>query len=144
MNTIKKFEIKANVTNIEREIIKSSSDCARIMRNFYGDDIEIYESFFLILLNRSNRVMGYAKISQGGICGTVVDKRIIAKYAIDSLCSAVILGHNHPSGNTIFSPADINVTKEIKTCLELFDIKVLDHVVLTVDEYRSMADEGVI
>lgn len=95
-------------------------------------------------MNRSNNTIGYAKISQGGVAGTVVDVKIIAKYAIDTLASSVILAHNHPSGNTQPSRADKDITQKIKDSLKLFDISVLDHIILTEDEYFSFADEGLI
>lgn len=99
---------------------------------------------FLLLLNNSNNTLGYVKISQGGITGTVVDIRIIAKYAIESLATAVILCHNHPSGNLKPSEADKILTTKVYKGLELLDIKVLDHIILVPDseEYFSFADEG--
>lgn len=123
--------------------INDSADAAEFIRQFYCDDISIFESFFILMLNRANNTIGYAKISQGGISGTVVDVRIIAKYAVDTLCTSVILAHNHPSGNTSPSNADIDITRKTKTALELLDIKVTDHVILTeTDGYFSFADEG--
>ena len=74
----------------------------------------IYESVFILLLNRHNNTIGYAKISQGGVTGTVIDVKIIAKYIIDSLASGLILAHNHPSGNTRASSEDINITNKVK------------------------------
>lgn len=139
-NTIKRFEIKSNPTDFPKYKILSSKESVKLIRKFYSDDIEIYESFFVLLLNRANTAIGYAKISQGGIVGTVIDPIIIAKYAIDSLSSGVILAHNHPSGNIKPSQADIRVTKEIKQGLDLFNIRVLDHVILTKNRYYSLAD----
>jgi DNA repair protein RadC len=94
------------------------------------------------MLNQANETIAYAKISQGGIAGTIVDVKIIAKYALDCLSPAIILAHNHPSGNPTPSRADINITKKIKEGLKLLDIAVLDHLVLFNDSYTSMADEG--
>lgn len=124
--------------------ITSSKDCEQCLRNFFFNDLEIYESFFLLLLDRANNTIGYVKISQGGIFGTTVDVKLIAKYAIESLASSVILCHNHPSGSTKPSENDINMTKKISNVLNLFDCKVLDHIILTVDSYYSFADEGLI
>lgn len=142
--TTKKFEIKSNETEFPKVKISSSKDAADFIRKFYSDDIEIYESFFLLLLNRANNTVGYAKISQGGITGTVVDTKIIAKYIIDTLSSAVILAHNHPSGALKPSQADIQVTKKITKVLEMVDSKVLDHVILTDEGEYSFADNGLI
>lgn len=123
-------------------IIRSSRDGANFCRNFYGCDIEIYESFFLILLNRMNRTTGYVKISQGGTAGTVVDIKIVCKYAVDSLASGVIVCHNHPSGNLQPRDKDINLIKKLKDALALFDITLLDSLILTSDDYFSFADNG--
>lgn len=143
-STISLFSLKKNSTDFKKVKIGSSSDAYEYISNFYGDDLEIYESFFVLLLNRNNTTIGYAKISQGGISGTVVDSRIIAKYCIDALASAVILSHNHPSGNLRPSSNDLDITKKITNVLALLDCKVLDHLILGGDTYLSLADEGFI
>lgn len=122
--------------------IGGSADVEAFVRQFYGDDLEIFESMFLLMLNRANNTVGYAKISQGGVAGTVVDIKIIAKYALDSLASSVILCHNHPSGNTQPSQQDIAITKKCKDALGLFEISLLDHLILTAESSYSMADNG--
>jgi DNA repair protein RadC len=136
------YTLKANKTEFEKVKITSSYDSVKYLRQFFFDDISIYESFFLMLLNRSNTVIGYVKISQGGITGTVCDPLLVAKYAIDSLAKGVILCHNHPSGQLIASEQDNSITKKVKEGLKLFDISVLDHIILTEDSYYSYADEG--
>jgi DNA repair protein RadC len=141
MKTIKKFELKSNKTDFPQIKISSSLDAAEFIKQFYSDDIEIFESFFILLLNSANTTIGFAKISQGGVSGTVVDIKIIAKYAIDSLATAVILAHNHPSGNLNPSEADKNITTKIVEGLKLLDIHVLDHLILTVDKHYSFKDE---
>lgn len=123
--------------------IKSSRDAVDCIRQFYGTDIGMFESFFLLILNNANLTIGYVKISQGGTAGTVVDPKIIAKYAIDSLATSVILAHNHPSGNLIPSESDKNITQKIKQGLLLFDIKTLDHIILTEDSFYSFMDDGI-
>jgi len=134
------YELKKLQSDFPKIQVTSSQKSADFIRQFYGDDISIYESFFLLLLNRQCQTIGYAKISQGGITGTVVDVRIVAKYAVDSLATAVILAHNHPSGNINPSNEDIALTKKIKQALQLFDTNVLDHIILTEDSYYSFAD----
>jgi DNA repair protein RadC len=135
--------LKRIQTDFPKAAIRSSKDSAKFIKQFYVDDISIFESFFILMLNRSNTTIGYAKISQGGITGTSVDVRLIAKYAVDSLCCGVILAHNHPSGNLMPSRHDIELTKKVKSALSLFDIQVIDHVILTdSDSYCSLADEG--
>jgi DNA repair protein RadC len=128
----------------EQKQIKSSNDAQEFARQFYHADIELYESFFLMMLNRAGVVTSYAKISQGGTAGTVVDPKIVSKYAIDDLCSSVIMVHNHPSGNTKPSNADETITKKIKIGLAMFDIDLFDHIILTSASYFSFADNGLI
>lgn len=138
------YSLKKTESEFEKVKISSSYDSVKYLRQFYLDDICIYESFFLMMLNRANQVIGYVKISQGGITGTVVDPILVAKYAIDSLAKCVILCHNHPSGNLNPSDADINLTAKIKQGLKLFDITVLDHIIITENSYYSFADEGIL
>lgn len=128
-------------TEFKRVKITSSNDAAKYARNFFQEDIEIYESFFMILLNRVNNTDAYVKISQGGIAGTVVDLKLIAKYAIDCLASGVIVCHNHPSGTLLPSEQDKLITERIKKALNLLDIRLLDHIILTKDGYFSFVDE---
>ena len=148
MKTYKKqmsrFRIVADKSEFQATKISSTQDAYNVIKQFYADDIEIYESFFLLLLNIANNTIGYVKISQGGTVGTLIDFKIIAKYAIDGLASSVILAHNHPSGNTNPSEADRAVTRKIKEGLKLFEITVLDHIILTSESYFSFRDEGII
>lgn len=136
------YELKRIPTDIKRKIINSSLDAYTYIKEFYSDDIEIFESFFILLLNRANNTIGYVKISQGGICGTTVDIKIIAKYCVEALCSNVILAHNHPSGSLKPSNADLEITAKTKAALELLEVHVHDHIILTKNNYFSFADEG--
>jgi DNA repair protein RadC len=138
----KKFDLKATDSEFTKVKITTSESAEKFIRQFYGDDLEIFESFFILLLNRSNETIGYAKISQGGIVGTVVDKKILLKYVVESLASGIILAHNHPSGNTNPSQADLNITKDLQQLCRLVDSEVLDHVILTADSFYSFADNG--
>jgi DNA repair protein RadC len=146
MTTIANLELRAKKTptNFEKTKIISSNDAFKVISQFYFDDIDIFESFFILCLNRNNQTIAYAKISQGGVSGTVVDIKLIAKYAIDCLASGVILAHNHPSGNLKPSPEDIKITERAREALKILDIQVLDHVILTSDGYYSFGDEGII
>jgi len=136
------YTLKVEDSNYNKVQITSSKQAEKTIRQFYHDDIEIYESFFILLMNRNNDTIGHAKISQGGITGTVIDRKIITKYCVDSLASGVILAHNHPSGNTNPSHSDKTITTSLKECLKLFDVDVLDHIILTKDNYYSFADEN--
>jgi DNA repair protein RadC len=144
MKTLEKISLKKDPTQFERIKINSSNDSADYIRQFYSDDIEIYESFFILLLNRQNKTIGYAKISQGGVAGTVVDAKIIIKYIVDTLASAVVLCHNHPSGNLNPSTQDIAITEKLVNAVKLVDSQVLDHIILTPDSFYSFADNGLI
>lgn len=103
-----------------------------------------YETFWILLLNRANQVIKKCQISAGGISGTVADPKIIFKAALDNMCSALILVHNHPSGNLKPSTADISLTKKVKEAGSLLEIPVLDHIIFSDNGYLSFADEGLL
>lgn len=144
METIKFLELKKVQTSLPKVQITRSDIAYNFIKQFYSDDIEIFESFFILLLDRANNTIAYAKISQGGVAGTLVDVKIVAKYAVDCLASSVILAHNHPSGNTQPSDSDIHLTKKIKEGLNILDIAVQDHIILTYNNYYSFADEFIL
>ena len=141
-STISEYSLKYTKSQIQKTKVTTSENASNVIRKFYFDDINIYESFFILLLNRANNTTGFAKISQGGTAGTVVDIKIIAKYAVESLSSAVIICHNHPSGNKQPSDADLNITRKIKDALLLLDIKLIDHIIITENDFYSFADNG--
>ena len=101
-----------------------------------------HEEFWILLLSRSNEVIRPVQISQGGVSGTVADPKLIFKHAIEHLASALILVHNHPSGNLTPSQADKDLTKRLKEAGKLLDTPVLDHLIFTDTNYFSFADEG--
>ena len=103
-----------------------------------------HEEFWVIYLNKKNEVIKKANISKGGIDGTIADTKIIFKHAIDQLASAIILCHNHPSGNLKPSNADIKLTKKLKETGIMLDTPVLDHLIVGEKDYFSFADEGII
>ena len=141
-STISEYSLKYTKSEIQKTKITTSESAYSVIKKFYFDDINIYESFFILLLNKANNTTGFAKISQGGTAGTVVDIKIIAKYAVQSLSSSVIICHNHPSGNIKPSEADINITKKIKDALLLLDISLTDHIIITENDFYSFADNG--
>lgn len=103
-----------------------------------------HEEFWVILLNRANIVMKKVPVSIGGVAGTVADPKIIFKQAIEQLASAVILVHNHPSGNLKPSAADIALTKKMKEAGSFLDLPILDHIIFADSGYYSFADEGLL
>lgn len=142
--TIDAISLKKVKSDFKKIKITDSKSASEYVRGFYHQDIEIYESVFILLLNRANVTIGYAKISQGGVCSSVVDPVIVAKYAIDTLAKGVILVHNHPSGNLNPSENDIAITEKVKRGLSLFDCNLIDHLIITEDGYYSLADNGII
>ena len=136
------YTLKATKQDFAIEKMTNSESSYNFAKKFYHDDLNIYESCFIMLLNRANNVTGYAKISQGGICGTMVDVRLICKYAIEALSTSVILVHNHPSGNLSSSPEDEKITKSVKEALKLFNIRLLDHIIISEYGYYSFLDNG--
>ncbi len=133
---------KKATESAEKPRIKSSSDAYEVLRPYLSD--LSHEEFWIILLNRANEVIKCEKISSGGVSGTVADPKIIFKYALENLASAIILSHNHPSGNLSPSQADRDLTKKLKAAGNNLDIPVLDHLIFTDKTYFSFADEGIL
>ncbi|MEZ4950582.1 MAG: DNA repair protein RadC [Saprospiraceae bacterium] len=101
-----------------------------------------HEEFWILLLNRANRVLGKEMISRGGVTGTVADAKIIFRKALEGKATSIILFHNHPSGNLRPSQADIDLTKKLKEAGNNLEISVLDHLIIAERGYYSFADEG--
>ncbi len=126
----------------EKPRVQSSRDAFTILEPLVGD--LLHEEFWILLLNRSNRLIECLRTSQGGISGTVTDIRMILKNAILNSASSIVLCHNHPSGNLNPSKADVDITKKMNEAARLMDIKVLDHIILGDRNYFSFADEGIL
>lgn len=139
-----KYKIKGKKFTPENlEPIKDSEGIVNILRKiFNADTIEWTEEFIMICLNRANKVIGYYKVSKGGMSGTIADPKVIFTMALNSGASAIIVAHNHPSGNLQPSQADRQITTKLINAGELLDIKVLDHIILTTNGYYSFIDEG--
>lgn len=126
----------------EKPKITGSKDAYEILK---ADLLDMpHEEFWILLLNRANRVITKKQISQGGVAGTVADPKIIFKMALETLASGIILAHNHPSGNLTASQADIDLTKKLKEGGKLLEIYVLDHLIVAGQKYFSFADEGML
>lgn len=122
--------------------ITGSKDAADYFQPLLGD--LNHEEFWIILLDRGNKILDSFLISQGGISGTVIDVRIILKKALEKQASAIILCHNHPSGTLQASDADLKITRKINDAAKLMDISVLDHIIIAQNSYLSFADEGML
>jgi len=133
---------RAGMRHAEKIPVKSSETVFNLFHPLLGD--LDHEEFWLLMLNRANRVLGRFKVSQGGLSGTVIDTRIILKKALDNLASSIIVCHNHPSGNNQPSDADVKITGKLKKAAEMLEIKLLDHVIIADKAYFSFADEGLI
>jgi len=128
--------------NCERSI-STSGDAVEVFRaHFDADEMDYRESFFALYLNQANKILGIKKISECGISSTLVDVRIVMQAALLCNATALIVAHNHPSGNLKPSSADIQMTSQIKEAGKILNISLLDHVILTSDSYFSFADEG--
>jgi DNA repair protein RadC len=103
-----------------------------------------HEEFWILFLNRSNKVTNRMKLSQGGISGTVTDVRMVMKKAIEYLASGIIVCHNHPSGNLNPSESDTRITQKIKEAGNIMDIQLLDHLIISEKDYYSFADNGLL
>jgi DNA repair protein RadC len=122
--------------------IKCSRDVADIFQPILSD--LIHEEFWILFLNRSNKVINRMKLSQGGLSGTVTDVRIVMKRAIEYLASGIIVCHNHPSGNLNPSESDTKITGKIKEAGAFMDIQLLDHLIISDKDYFSFADNGLL
>ncbi len=122
--------------------IKCSKDVADIFQPILSD--LLHEEFWILFLNRSNRVINRMKLSQGGVSGTVTDVRMVMKKAIEYLASGIIVCHNHPSGNLNPSESDSKITQKIKEAGSLLDIQLLDHLIISDNDYYSFADNGLL
>lgn len=122
--------------------ITGSKDAADFFFPMLGD--LNHEEFWVMLLNRGNKIIDTFMISQGGISGTVIDVRLILKSALEKMASSIILCHNHPSGTMQASDADMKITRKIKNAAEIMDIAVLDHLIIGQNNYLSFADEGLL
>jgi DNA repair protein RadC len=126
----------------DRPNVKSSRDAFDAIAPMIMD--LQHEEFWVLMLNRGNQVLKRVQVSLGGVSGTVVDAKIIFKKALEIPASAIILCHNHPSGNLRPSGADIEITKKVKEGGALIDINVLDHLIVSERGYFSFADEGML
>ena len=146
MNKISEIEVTYRPAIGKKPVIASSYDAYVELKNFYDEaTISLQETFLVMYLNRSNRVIGIYPHSTGGITGTVADPRIILSVALKVAATGIILSHNHPSSNLSPSKADKEITHKIKEGGELLEIKVLDHIIVTPEgRFYSFADEGMI
>lgn len=133
---------RTDVLSEEKPKVQSSKQAYEVFKQTLSD--LPHEEFWVMFLSRSGVIIKTECVSKGSISGTLVDVRLILKPAIEHLSSAIIIGHNHPSGNLKPSDADIKLTKKIKEATLLMDIILQDHLIIGDGNYFSFADEGVI
>jgi DNA repair protein RadC len=139
-----KLVYQTKVKASDRPQVRSSHDAYEILKGLYDKEtIEHHESVILLLLSRSNRVLGAKQISSGGISGCIIDVKLILQYCLIANASSFIISHNHPSGNPDPSDSDKQITKKLKTASAYHDLTFTDHIIVTPEnKYTSFADEG--
>ena len=134
---------KNRVPYKERKKVQTSLDVYNLLINNHDDDtIDYKETFKVLYLNQASQVVGCFTLSQGGITSTCVDVRNILQGALLTNAVAMVLAHNHPSGNTRPSREDDKITNQVSKAGELLNIKVLDHIIFTREDFYSYGDEG--
>lgn len=136
----------ANRSGTEESRSRHKVSCSRDVYNIFSPLLHdsSYEEFWILLLNRGNRVIRSICISQGGLAGTVADPKKIFKMALEQYAASVVLCHNHPSGNIKPSESDIRLTQKLKKAGAFLDLPVIDHIIVGEGEYFSFADEGLL
>lgn len=129
---------ESEIVNTDK--ITSSKEAFHLLHPFFAD--LLHEEFWVIMLNKANKIIHKSLISKGGQSGTVADPKIIYKAALEHNAANIILAHNHPSGNLRPSDADLSLTKKLIDAGKLLDISVLDHLIFAGNSYLSFADEG--
>lgn len=137
------YKHKAPITD-ETPVVTSPEDAYHILMHHWEDDINLLERSKVLLLDTGGRVIGFSNLSQGGINGTVVDSRILFSLALQSLATAIIIAHNHPSGNVNPSEADKQLTIRLKRAGEDLDIKVTDHLIVSPGSFYSFESDQII
>lgn len=139
------LQYKRKVKADDRPKVSCSKEAYTLFRSNWDDmTIQLYEEFKILLLDRNNKCMGIIPISQGGVSGTIVDPKLVFASALKARACAIILGHNHPSGNTKPSQRDIELTKKLNRGGHFLDIPILDHIILTDSDYTSFTDENIV
>jgi DNA repair protein RadC len=142
---VAEIKISYHPSKNDKPLIRSSGDAFTFFKGFYmSERICLQEQFAAMYLNRANKVLGVTILSIGGMTGTVVDVRLVICVALKCAATSILLCHNHPSGNLQPSRSDIELTNKIKQAADLFDIKLIEHLIITEESYYSFADEGLL
>lgn len=138
-------QIKYRTGNVQRQKIEGAEDSYNVFRGIFDEDtIDYDESVFVVFTNRALYTIGYFKVSQGGLSGTVVDPKKIFSVALQSGATGLIIAHNHPSGNLKPSVEDKELTTKLQQGAKILDLTFYDHLIITSDNYYSFNEEGLI
>lgn len=143
-NMVSEVELsyKSKTPYSQMKKINNSRESSEIFRAMWSDKMDYIEEMTMIGLNRANKVIGFFKIAIGGTSCVIADPKVILQAALLMNAAAIILCHNHPSGNLEPSEADLRLTDKLKAASILLEIRLLDHIILTNEKYYSLADEG--
>lgn len=144
---MKVCEIKVSYSNLNTQIvkIKESKDVFTLALNHWNTDtIEMQEEVKVLLLNRCNNVIGIYELSRGGITASLIDIKLVLAVALKAIASSIIVIHNHPSGNLNPSNADKEITRKLKEACKIVELDLLDHLIITKQNYFSFANEGIL
>ena len=140
---VSEIKVAYSTNETSKVKIKSADDAFNVLvASWDMDTIELQEEFKILLLNRSNEVLGIYPLSKGGITGTIVDQRLIFAVALKCNATSIIIAHNHPSGKLLPSEADITLTKSIEKCVKLLEINLIDHLIVTKNGFYSFINNG--
>jgi len=142
---MKVCEINVSYSNGNKEKVKiaNSNDAYEVaLKHWNLDTIELQEEAKVLLLNRANIVIGIFNLSRGGVTACIIDIKLVLSVALKAVASGIIIIHNHPSGNLKPSQADLDITSKLKKASKIVDINLLDHLIITKEDYYSLSDNG--
>ena len=140
-----KIKVKVSVTKGDKVTITSPEKMVEVMRSIFNADTLMWtEEVIMVCLNRANDVVGYYRVSSGGFSGTILDPRVVMTIALNNASSSIILAHNHPSGNLKPSEGDKAITEKIRNACAFFDMKLLDHLIITDESYFAFSENGLL
>lgn len=142
MSLLAAFELARRKASLFSDKMKVSSSqvAAQYFIAKLGDQSQ--EIFYVLFLNRNNEIEAEKQLFVGGVSATIIDPKVVFREAILHLASGIVIAHNHPSGNLMPSNADLQITKKIQQGADFFDIRLLDHLIVSNRGYYSFADEG--
>ncbi len=143
-------ELKAKYKRYIDFEYQKALDCSKSVFDFskqipeLQEDIEYKEQVYIFMFNNANKLIGFSKISEGGLSESVVDIRIVLQHTLLSCATGIVLLHNHPSGSLKPSLSDKNLTQRVKNALNVCDLVLIDHLIISKTNYYSFADEGIL